>query len=115
MDSSQTESGQTMQRIKVGMTGLAVILLLIALASAIFPWTSKDKPIDVAGGSDANVVANISITNDNAPAPSGKSEPLAELGVAPSTVGANTAAPENQTVAVPPVDAPPLDQPTTER
>ena len=33
---TDTPTTQTAQRIKVGMTGLAVVLLLIGLASAIF-------------------------------------------------------------------------------
>ncbi|TPG39166.1 hypothetical protein EAH79_14575 [Sphingomonas koreensis] len=87
-----------MQRVKVGMIGLAIVLLLIGLASAIFSSASKDKPVDVAGGPKADVVANISITNDSAAADAAPtSEPLAELGVSPST-----ADPGNQTIVVPP-------------
>jgi hypothetical protein len=102
MDTSPPDSGQTMQRIKVGATGLAVVLLLIMLASAIFSTASSDKAPDVAGGPTADVVANISITNDSATAPDKATEPLAELGVAPSAGDANSTAPANQTGAVPP-------------
>jgi len=94
------QTAQTAQRIKVGMTGLAVVLLLIGLASAIFSTASKERPVDVAGGPKADVVANISITNDNAPA-AGGGEPLAELGVAPSAPDANSQA-GNQMIVVPP-------------
>lgn len=104
---SATESGQTMQRVKVGMTGLALVLLLIGLASVIFSSANKDKPVDVVGGSRADVVANISITNDSAAVPDKSSEPLAELGVAPSMPDANSIAPANQTSAAsPPVQVP---------
>lgn len=107
MDISPPDNGQTMQRVKVGMTGLALVLLLIALASALFSSASTDKPADVAGGSKAAVVANLSITNDSAGAEAAKpNEPLAELGVAPSAPDANSTAPANQTSAVPPVTVP---------
>jgi hypothetical protein len=102
MDTNPPDSGQTMQRIKVGMTGLALVLLLIGLASAIFSTASSDKVPDVAGGPKADVVANISITNDSVAVTDKASEPLAELGVAPSAADVNSAAPANQTGAVPP-------------
>jgi hypothetical protein len=108
---TETQTTQTAQRIKVGMTGLAVVLLLMALASAIFRSASKEKPVEVAGASKPEVVANISITNDTAPA-TGAGEPLAELGVAPSAPDKNAAA--NQMIIVPPaaVTHPPQAQPT---
>ena len=104
-------TAHTAQRIKVGMTGLAMVLLLLGLATAIFSTANKDKPVDVAGGPKADVVANISITNDNAPA-SGSGEPLAELGVAPSAPSANSQA-GNQMIIVPPASLtqPPASQP----
>jgi len=104
-----TQATQNAQRVKVGMTGLAVVLLLIALASAIFSSASKERPIDAAGAAKPDVVANISITNDNAPV-TGSGEPLAELGVAPSAPDANSqAAAGNQVIIVPP---PTLAEPT---
>lgn len=106
MDTNPPDSGQTMQRIKVGMTGLALVLLLIGLASAIFSTASSDKVPDVAGGPKAEVVANISITNDSAAIADKATEPLAELGVAPSATDANSTAPANQISAAPPVTVP---------
>ena len=110
---TDTQTTQTAQRIKVGMTGLAVVLLLMALASAIFRSASKEKPVEVAGASKAEVVANISITNDSVPA-TGSGEPLAELGVAPSAPGNSQAAAGNQMIIVPPpvVTQPAEPQPT---
>jgi len=81
-----------MQRVTVGMTGLAAVLLLIGLASAIFSSASRECPVAVAGGAKPDVVANISATNSNDPAAVSDREPLAELGVAPSAAG-NSAAP----------------------
>ena len=107
------QTTQTAQRIKVGMTGLAVVLLLIGLASAVFHSASKEKPVDVAGASKPEVVANISITNDSVPA-TGSGEPLAELGVAPSAPANSQAAAGNQMIIVPPpiVTQPAEPQPT---
>ena len=102
MVSERQQTAHSAQRIKVGMTGLAAVLLMIALAAMVFNTASKDKPLDVAGGPKADVVANISITNDSAPA-AASGEPLAELGVAPSAPDANSqAAAGNQMIIVPP-------------
>ncbi|MBY0284837.1 MAG: hypothetical protein K2W81_12860 [Sphingomonas sp.] len=86
------EATQSIQRVKVGMTGLAFVLLLIGLASAIFSSASHERPVAVAGGAKADIVANLSATNGTDPATTGDREPLAELGIAPSAAG-NTAAP----------------------
>lgn len=85
------DSGQSIQRVKVGMTGLAFVLLLIGLASAIFSQASQDAPLTAAGAPRADVVANISVTNAS-DAQLGEKEPLAELGVTPSAA-VNTTAP----------------------
>ena len=74
------ESSQTSQRVKVGMIGLAVVVLLIAIASAIIGSATRERPIATAGSAQADVVANIAMTNGT----EGSSGPLAELGVAPS-------------------------------
>jgi len=61
-----------MQRVRIGITGLAVVFLVVLLAAAIVGFHSKDK----AG--TANPVAGTANSSD---APPG--DPLAELGVAP--------------------------------
>lgn len=81
-----------MQRVTVGMTGLAAVLLLIGLASAIFSSASRERPVAVAGGAKPDVVANISATNSSDSAAANDREPLAELGIAPSAAG-NSASP----------------------
>lgn len=78
-----------MQRVKVGMIGLAAVILLIALASAILGSVTRERPIATVGAPKADVVANMGVANEMAA--DGSSEPLAELGVAPSA--ANTQAP----------------------
>lgn len=86
-----------MQRVRVGLTGLAVVLVLIALASAIFTSANRDEPVAAVGASNALVVANMVVGNTSAES---RNEPLAELGVAPSA--SSTDAPET-----PEADAPP--------
>jgi hypothetical protein len=78
------DPAQTTQRVKVGIIGLAAVLLLIGLVAAIFSTVSKEKPLAVAGGARADVVANMVSGNDATPAEMPSNEPLAELGVAPS-------------------------------
>jgi hypothetical protein len=58
-----------MQRVRIGLTGLAFVFLLVLLGAAISRW-STDEP-------SANAVN--SVANNNAE----PNEPLAELGVAP--------------------------------
>lgn len=76
-----------MQRVRIGLTGLAFVFILVLLA-AIFGNASDEQPItpnslehQQAGNSNATA-------NETAPA-----EPLAELGVAPGNVDANKAKP----------------------
>ncbi|MGI4732751.1 MAG: hypothetical protein ACRYFW_13535 [Janthinobacterium lividum] len=77
------EPGQSIQRVKVGMTGLAIVLLLIGLASAILRSVSHERPVGSSGSAKPDVVANIAASNDASPA----GEPLAEIGVAPAGQG----------------------------
>jgi len=82
------DTQQTMQRIKVGVIGLVAVVLLIVVASAILGSATRERPIAAAGSAQADVVANIAMTNAGAAAAAAagvSGEPLAELGVAPST------------------------------
>lgn len=80
---SPEETAQAMQRVRVGLTGLALVLVMIGLANAIFNSAKRDDTVVAIGASNAEVVANI--TDGNVVVEKGKDEPLAELGVAPST------------------------------
>ncbi|WP_375272113.1 hypothetical protein [Sphingomonas sp.] len=71
---------QARQRIRVGMIGLAAVVLLIGLASAIFSTVTRDRP--VADSTLRGAVVAEAGTPTAAPSPG--NEPLAELGVAPS-------------------------------
>jgi hypothetical protein len=63
-------TGTTAQRIRVGMTGLAIAFLVVLLASIVSRSANDDN----------DVAANIAVSNTAEP-----SEPLAELGVAPGS------------------------------
>lgn len=92
-----TEPSQSIQRVKVGMTGLAFVMLLIGLASAIFSSASREPvPATAADGAKPELIANLADVPLSADEP--VKEPLAELGVAPSaateaTEASNQAAP----------------------
>lgn len=76
------------------MTGLAFVMLLIGLASAIFSSASREPvPTIAAGGGTPALIENITTAPTNATDP--VKEPLAELGVAPSaaTESLNAVAP----------------------
>ena len=69
-----------MQRVRIGITGLAVVFLVVLLAAAVVGFHSKDS----AGGNNASSAAT---NSSDAPA-----DPLAELGVAPGgTAGSDSA------------------------
>jgi hypothetical protein len=74
---------QSVQRVKVGVIGLGAVMLLIALASIIIGSAIRERPVAVIGAPKAEVIANLAIDNGMAIT----TEPLAELGVAPSTNG----------------------------
>lgn len=88
------DPAQTSQRVRVGMIGLAAVLLLIGLAAAIFSTASKERPFIVAGGARPDVVANMAAGNNALPTVTPTNEPLVELGITPSTsTGDNAAQP----------------------
>ena len=64
-----------MQRVRIGLTGLAFVFLLVLLGAAISRWSAGD--VGTNGGA---VAAN----NEAEP-----NEPLAELGVAPGESSAS--------------------------
>lgn len=91
MKSGREEQVQAMQRVKVGMTGLAAVVLLIGLAGAIFNSASKEPAVTAVGAPKPEVVANLTATPDNTI--DAANQPLTDLGVAPSTTVDNAVAP----------------------
>jgi hypothetical protein len=93
-----------MQRVRVGMTGLALVLVLIGIASAILSSANRDEPVAAVGAPNASVVANMTDRDADVATQKAKDEPLAELGAAPSA--SSTAAAEiDQAEAVEPEPA----------
>ncbi len=78
------DSIQTMQRVKVGLIGLAAVLLMIGVTATIFGIVSREKPGVAIGAPKADVAANLTAANGASPNAAPTSEPLAELGVAPA-------------------------------
>lgn len=85
-----------MQRVRIGLTGLAFVFVLVLLA-AVFTSPSEEEPIT------ANMIERqLDPGAQPAPPPENEAEPkepLAELGVAPGNADDNsaTAAPANTT------------------
>ncbi|MFD1786786.1 hypothetical protein ACFSC3_04290 [Sphingomonas floccifaciens] len=74
------QDSQTVQRVRVAMTGLAAVILFIGLASAVFNYASREPALTAVGVAKPEIVANITETAlSNAAA----NEPLADLGIAP--------------------------------
>jgi hypothetical protein len=80
-----------MQRVRIGLTGLAFVFVLVLLA-AIFTSPSEEQPIT------ANMIEQqLKSGAPDQPAQAEPKEPLAELGVAPGNADTNKGA-----AAVPP-------------
>ncbi|WP_044331986.1 hypothetical protein [Sphingomonas hengshuiensis] len=84
------DPAQAMQRVRVGMTGLVLVLVLIGFASAMYSSANRDEPVSAVGASNADIVANLSDAPARKTVSREKDEPLAELGVAPSVGSTDT-------------------------
>ena len=73
-----------MQRVKVGMIGLAAVLLMIGVAATVFAIVSRERPLSAVGAPQVDVAANLAASNSAGPVDAATSEPLAEMGVAPA-------------------------------
>lgn len=78
---SVRDPSQSIQRVRVGLIGLAAVIFLIGLASFVIGSATRERPVMAIGAPQADVVANMGLDNGAGPS----TEPLAELGVAPST------------------------------
>lgn len=98
MDQAGVESERFVQRVRIGLTGLAFVFILVLLG-AVFSRPSQEEPIT------ANTIERqMDPVNQAVPAPANAvepKEPLAELGVAPGNADSNgsDAAPEGSAVA----------------
>ena len=79
----QAEGQERVKRVRIGLTGLAVVFLLVLIGAAISNW----------GDAPTNAAANQAIANA---APSEPNEPLAEIGAAPGDSSAANAATNNK-------------------
>lgn len=77
-----------MQRVRIGLTGLAAVFLLVVLAASIFGLASDEPPT-------ANGVVTTQANESATP-----KEPLAELGVTPGGAPDTT----NSTQPLPPIE-----------
>lgn len=82
---------QRMQRIRVGLTGLSIVLLIVAVSTAIFQSAHHHRSDAVNGAAAPTAVTNMMTNETQAP-----SEPLAEIGVTPGTPANGTATPGAQ-------------------
>lgn len=82
-----------MQRVRIGLTGLAFVFVLVLLA-AVFTRATDEAPITANGIEAATVGAAASNASEEA------ADPLAELGVAPGNVPETENAVSGKTVPV---------------
>ena len=84
-----------MQRVRIGLTGLASVFLLVLLG-AIFVKFVRDG--EAARHSETAIATSSGVSGKDEPAPELPKEPLAELGIAPGNAPqGNTIQPTPQT------------------
>ena len=105
---SQNERQERLQRIRIGITGLAVVFLVVLSAGALTNSASDELSVDQNGelgqGDDLPALIGNSLSREPLP-----QEPLVELGVTPSTGSENgtaSAKPANPANAMPPSPTP---------
>ena len=89
------ESLHVMQRVRIGLTGLAFVFVLVLLA-AVFTSPSEEEPI-TANMIEQQLAPGGAVNSAEAE----PKEPLAELGVAPGNADTNDAAPKAPPAARP--------------
>jgi len=86
-----------MQRVRIGLTGLAFVFLAVLLAAVFTRNPTREAPIT------PNLIeqqkAGTNVPAQAAPATAQPTEPLAQLGVAPGNADSNRAAPAPPVVA----------------
>ena len=78
---AQEEAKERVQRVRIGLTGLAFVFVLVLIGAAITNW--GDAPTNAANQATANAT------------PAEPNEPLAEIGAAPGESSAANAATDN--------------------
>lgn len=73
------------QRVKVGVVGLGIVVLLIAVAAAVLGAVTRERQVAAPGGAKPEIVANITGANVTAP-----SAALSDMGVAPGVGNSTT-------------------------
>lgn len=74
-----------MQRVRVGLTGLAAVLVVVAGAAAVLESASNEPQVAGDPGSKNQAAAAHSVENMIANTETVPNEPLAEIGVAPGS------------------------------
>lgn len=78
-----------MQRVRIGLTGLAFVFVAVLLAAALTSVPAGEAEITPNSIERQNSLPGL----PSAAAPASPTEPLAELGVAPGKADANSVAP----------------------
>ena len=78
---AQEDVKERVQRVRIGLTGLAFVFVLVLIGAAITNWS--DSPTNAANQAIANAT------------PAEPNEPLAEIGAAPGDSSAANAATDN--------------------
>ena len=91
--------GQSVQRLQVGLFGLASMLLLVGLANIIMDRAMISDDATAASAAASATAARVSPGAATAPA---ANDPLADIGVVPDMPAAQSTAPGASTAARPP-------------
>lgn len=95
----RAEKKLSMQRVRIGLTGLAFVFLVVLLAAVFTGQSAEEAPIT------PNLIeqqrSGAAGASGGAPVAAEPNEPLAELGVAPGKAETNVTAPEAEMPADP--------------
>lgn len=80
----QNDRQERLQRVRIGVTGLAAVFLVVLSAGVIINSASDEIPVQEEANVEAPMGLPDIVGNDLAQEPLPQ-EPLAELGIAPST------------------------------
>lgn len=86
LQQSTSDRGQVLQRVRVGLTGLTITVLLILAAAIVYRSASREEPAKIVGQANPDVVATMTAPTPmaNATTDTTPDEPLATLGVTPA-------------------------------
>jgi len=81
---------EELQRVQIGLVGLAGVLLIVTLANIVVDSARRDNASETISAESAPITDGVFGSNASSAAKTAGNEPLADLGVTPTTEGSAT-------------------------